>query len=157
IRYLYTFNRLDRVDYPQSPDVAFTYGPPGAPFNRANRIATVADESGIEERSYGKLGEVVQTVKTAAALNGNTPKGPYTTRFQFDSFNRLLSVVYPDGETLTYGYDAGGQVKSAAGLLRGVQFAYLRHMGYDELGARARVVYGNGVETRTPTTRSRAS
>ncbi|HEV8578799.1 MAG TPA: SpvB/TcaC N-terminal domain-containing protein [Thermoanaerobaculia bacterium] len=148
IRYLYTFNRLDRIDYPRSPDVAFTYGGPGAPFNRANRIVTVADESGVEERSYGKLGEVVQTVKTAAALNGNTPKGPYTTRFQFDSFNRLLSAVYPDGETLSYGYDAGGQVKSAAGLLKGVRFDYLRHLGYDEFGERARVVLGNGVETR---------
>jgi RHS repeat-associated protein len=32
--------------------------------------------------------------------------------------------------------------------LRGVRFDYLRHQGYDELGERARVVYGNGVETR---------
>jgi RHS repeat-associated protein len=148
IRYLYTFNRLDRVDYPQSPDVAFTYGGPGAPFNRANRIVTMIDESGVVEHSYGKLGEIVQTVKTATALNGNTPKGPYTTRFQLDSFNRLLSVVYPDGETLTYGYDAGGKVKSATGLLKGVRFDYLRHMGYDEFGERTRVVLGNGVETR---------
>jgi RHS repeat-associated protein len=148
IRYLYTFDRLDRIDYPQSPDVVYTYGAPGAPFNRADRIVTVADESGVEERSYGKLGEVVQTVKAATALNGNTPKGPYTTRFQFDSFNRLLSVIYPDGETLTYGYDAGGQVKSATGLLKGVRFDYLRHLGYDEFGAKARAVLGNGVETR---------
>lgn len=148
IRYLYTFSRLDRIDYPQSPDVALTYGPPGASFNRANRIATVTDESGVEERSYDKLGEVVQTVKTTTALNGNTPRGPYTTRFQFDSFNRLLSVVYPDGETLTYGYDAGGNVKSASGVLRGARFEYLRLMGYDEFGDRARVIYGNGVETR---------
>ncbi len=148
IRYLYTFNRLDRIDYPQSPDVVFTYGSPNAPFNRANRVATVTDESGVEERSYGKLGEVVQTVKTTTALNGNSPKGPYTTRFQFDSFHRLLSVVYPDGEALTYGYDTGGQVKSASGVLRGVRFDYLRQMGYDEFGARALVVLGNGVETR---------
>jgi RHS repeat-associated protein len=148
IRYLYTYHRLDRVDYPTSPDVAYTYGGPGAPSNRANRIVTVADGSGVEERSYGKLGEIVQTVKTTAALNGSTPKGPFTTRFQFDSFNRLLSVVYPDGETLTYGYDAGGQVKSASGLLKGVRFDYLRHLGYDEFGEHARMVLGNGVETR---------
>lgn len=148
IRYLYTYHRLDRIDYPASPDVAYTYGGPRALFNRANRIVTVADASGIEERSYGKLGEVVQTVKTTAALNGSTPKGPYTTRFQFDSFERLLSVVYPDGETLTYGYDAGGQVKSASGLLKGVRFDYLRHLGYDEFGEHARMVLGNGVETR---------
>ena len=148
IRYLYTYHRLDRVDYPASPDVAYTYGGPGAPFNRANRIVTVTDGSGLEERSYGKLGEIVQTVKTTAALNGSTPRGPYTTRYQFDSFERLLSVVYPDGETLTYGYDAGGQVKSVSGLLKGVRFDYLRHLGYDEFGEHARMLLGNGVETR---------
>lgn len=148
VRYLYTYNRLDRIDYPQSPDVVYTYGEPDAPLNRANRVATIADASGVEERSYGKLGEIVQTVKTTAALNGASPKGPYTTRFQFDSFGRLLSLVYPDGETLTYGYDAGGNVKSATGVLAGVRFDYLRHLGYDEFGAHARMLLGNGVETR---------
>jgi RHS repeat-associated protein len=148
IRYLRTYNRLDRIDYPQSPDVVYTYGGPSAPFNRANRIATVTDASGVEERSYGKLGEVVQTVKTVSSLNGATPKGPYTTRYQYDSFDRLLSLVYPDGESLTYGYDAGGKVKSATGSLKGVRFDYLRHLGYDEFGERARMVFGNGVETR---------
>jgi RHS repeat-associated protein len=148
VRRFYTFNRLDRIDYPQSPDVVYTYGAPGAAQNRANRIVTITDGSGVEERSYGKLGETVQTVKTTAALNGTTPKGPYTTKFAFDSFERLLSVVYPDGETLTYGYDAGGQVKSAAGVLKGVRVDYLRHLGYDELGEQARMVAGNGVETR---------
>jgi len=148
IRYLYTFDRIDRIDYPLSPDTVFTYGAPGAPANRANRIATVTDASGVEERSYGKLGELVQTVKTATALNGATPKGPYTTSFQLDSFGRLLSVVYPDGETLTYGFDAGGFVQSAAGTFQGVRFAYLSHLGYDEFGDRARMVLGNGNETR---------
>jgi RHS repeat-associated protein len=149
IRYFSTFGRLDRIDYPQSPDVVYTYGAPGASLNRANRIVTVTDASGVEESSYGKLGEVVQLVKTTAALNGSTPKGPYTTRFQFDDFDRLLSVVYPDGETLTYGYDAGGQVKSASGVLKGVRFDYLRYLGYDEFGERTRMILGNGVETRS--------
>jgi len=148
VRYLYTFNRLDRIDYPNSPDVLFTYGGPGAPFNQANRVAAIADASGVEQRSYDKLGNLVLTTKTAAALNGTTPKGPYTTRFAFDSFGRLLSLVYPDGETLTYGYDAGGKVKTASGVNKGVRFEYLRHLGYDEFGKRVRIVSGNGVESR---------
>jgi len=148
VRYFYTFGRLDRIDYPQSPDVAYIWGGPGAPFQRANRIGTAIDGSGLEERFYGKLGEVVQTVKTVTALNGSTPKGPYATRFEYDDFHRLLSVVYPDGETLTYGFDSGGQVKSAAGVLKGVRFEYLRHFGYDEFGEPARMILGNGVETR---------
>jgi len=148
VRYRYTFDRLDRIEYPQSPATVYTYGAPGAPFNRANRIATLVDESGLEERSYGKLGELVQTVKTAAALNGTTPKGPYTTRMQFDSLDRLLSVTYPDGETLTYGFDAGGKVNSATGTLNGARFDYLRHVGRDEFGDTVRIVLGNGADTR---------
>ena len=51
------FNRLERIDYPFSPDVTYIYGISGAPFNRAGRIAHVTDESGIEQRMYGSLGE----------------------------------------------------------------------------------------------------
>jgi len=148
IRYRYTFHRLDRIDYPEIPDAVFTYGPPGAPANRANRIATATDESGAEELFYGKLGETVRTVKTATALNGFSPKGPYTTSFSRDSFGRLLSMTYPDGEVLTYGYDAGGQLSSLSGTLRSVRYDYLLHQGYDEFGDTVRMVYGNGVETR---------
>ncbi|MFL6202995.1 MAG: RHS repeat domain-containing protein, partial [Thermoanaerobaculia bacterium] len=140
VRYLRTFHRLDRIDYPAMADVAYTYGGPGAPFNRAGRVATVTDESGVEERSYGKLGEVVRTVRTLTAQNGNSPRGPYATAFRYDSFERLLSVVYPDGEELAYTYDAGGKVQSIPG--------YLRHQGYDEFGERARTLYANGAETR---------
>lgn len=148
IRYLYTFNRLDRIDYPETPDVLYTYGGPGASGFRGNRIATVTDESGIEERSYTGLGGLARTVKTATALNGRSPKGPWQTRFQRDSLGRLLGITYPDGEVLTYGFDAGGQVQTVTGELRGLRYPYIAHQGYDVFGDRARIVYGNGTETR---------
>ena len=148
IRYHYTTGRLDRIDFPESPDAVYIYGGPRSLFHRAGRVAAIVDASGMEERFYGKLGEIVRFTKTTAALNGDTPKGPYTTAFRYDDFGRLLSLVYPDGETLTYAYDSGGKVKSASGLLGGVRFDYLRHLGYDEHGSRTRIVYGNGVETR---------
>lgn len=148
IRYSYTFDRLSRVDYPSSPAVVYTYGAPGAPANGANRVVTVTDESGTEQRSYDKFGNVVTAVKTTISINNSSPKGPYTSRYQYDSFGRLLSLTYPDGEQLTYGYDAGGKVKTATGTLRKARYDYLRHMGYDEFGERVRMVYGNSVETR---------
>ncbi len=148
IRYLYTFGRLDRIDYPDSPDVVYTYGAPGASANRANRIATVTDKSGTEDRSYDKFGNVVLAVKKTISINNTSPKGPYTSRFQYDSFGRLLSLTYPDGEQITYGFDAGGQVKMATGTLRKARYDYLRHIGYDKFGERVRLVYGNNVETR---------
>jgi hypothetical protein len=57
IAYLYDFNRLREIRYPETTPVTYTYGPPGAPFNRTGRIVQVTDESGSEERAYGKLGE----------------------------------------------------------------------------------------------------
>ncbi len=64
IRYLYTFNRLDKIDYPEMTDVNYSYGAPGETFNRAGKLVTLEDESGIEELYYGKLGEVVRSSKT---------------------------------------------------------------------------------------------
>ena len=77
IVYDYNYNRLSGITYPPqiddkgkeifpSIDVGYTYGNPGAAFNRANRIITVSDQSGMEERFYGKLGETVKTIKTIA-------------------------------------------------------------------------------------------
>ncbi|HEX4962036.1 MAG TPA: SpvB/TcaC N-terminal domain-containing protein [Thermoanaerobaculia bacterium] len=148
IRYQRTFHRLDRIVYPVTPAVVFTYGGPGAPGNTADRIASVTNESGVEQRTYDRLGNLAQSVRTSTALNGTTPKGPFTTTFQYDSFGRLLSLAYPDGEQVTWGFDAGGAVKTASGVLSGVGFQYLRHQGYDEFGDKVRTVYGNGVETR---------
>ena len=92
INYDYTYLRLNRINYPNFPqnNVSYTYGAPGAEFNRANRIVTVRDESGAEERFYGPLGETVKTIKTLASetqaaartarksMSRNTPSTPGT-------------------------------------------------------------------------------
>lgn len=148
INYAYTFHRLDRIDYPVTEDVVFTYGAPGAADNRANRIATVTDQSGVAERFYSPLGQIVRTVKTASTIKGKSPIGPFTTQMTYDSFDRLLSVTYPDGEALAYGFDAGGRVVSATGVLRGETYDYVSFMGYDQFGQLVRLAYGNGIEER---------
>ena len=51
----------------------------------------------------------------------------------------MQSITYPDGETVSYGYDAGGQVVSVSGTHYGQPFHYVNDIGYDE--------YGNGVRT----------
>jgi preprotein translocase subunit SecE len=115
IVYDYDYNRLTAIHYPlqiddkdktlfPSIDVRYTYGEPGAAFNRANRIITVSDQSGMEERFYGPLGETVKTIKTVASdTEGNSVNSPevYTTEFVYDTWNRLQRLVYPDGEVLT--------------------------------------------------------
>ena len=159
IRYVYRFNRLERIDYPDSADVTYVYGAPGAPAGQAGRIARVTDESGTEDRFYGSLGEVVRTVRTPVAPCPTflpcLPLPPaYTTTFEYDSFARLLTQTQPDGEKLTYSYDAGGSLARVEGFTQstlggeGVAVPYVTRIGYDELGQRVRLALGNGVVTR---------
>jgi len=51
--------------------------------------------------------------------------------------------VYPDGETVTYDYDRGGQIKKVTGRRMGMDFEYVKEIGYDEWGQRSYIEYGN--------------
>jgi YD repeat-containing protein len=141
-----------RVQRPLSRDVTFAYGAPGAAEYAASRITRVVDEAGQETRGYGGLGEVVRTTRTVVPLQPGGAARTYETLFTFDSFGRMLGIVYPDGETLRYGYDGGGLVGSACGRRsrtgRRAFGSYLRSIQYDEFGQRVQVVLGNGVLSR---------
>ena len=107
---------------------------------------TVTDESGLTEREYGPLGEVVKETRTINSdTKGNSKNSPevHTTAFTFDTWNRLQSLIYPDGEVLDFDYDSGGLVEHIDGVKAGNNYAYLNFMGYDKFGQRTRVAYGN--------------
>jgi RHS repeat-associated protein len=173
IRYDYDFTRLTAAHYPEvrepdddragrlkddsggengdgrpGEDVTFEYGGPGAPDNGAGRLVRITDPSGIERRAYGKLGEVVRQDRTFAG--GGDDDGPpptYTTQYRYDTWGRLIGLVYPDGEALAYEYDAGGLVRRAVGSDRGRTYEYLRRLEYDRFRKQAYLEMGNGVRT----------
>ncbi len=151
IKYTYDYNRLVKIDYPESTDVEYVYGGPGdkgdGNGNRAGRIVTVTDESGTEERWYGRLGETVRELRQVNARNNPVARVKYETDYVFDSFGRMLQLTYPDGEILYYGYDAGGLLKEAFGMKRLNKYTYIKDLQYDEFGQRTRIEYGNGVAT----------
>ncbi len=154
IKYEYAYNRLTRVDRPYSEDIRYQHGPPGpSEDNGASRLVRVDDESGHETRSYGRLGEVVYSTRTVRAFRPGDRERTFETRFEYDSFGRMLRLVYPDGEELRYAYDAGGLLKSATGYRPGSRHAppevqvYLRQLEYDHFGQRTAMVLGNGVKT----------
>lgn len=65
---------------------------------------------------YGKLGETVSESRTLAVKNGTTGETMTATMgYQSNYLGQMEHVAYPDGETVDYGYDAGGQVISAIG------------------------------------------
>ncbi|MEK7425692.1 MAG: hypothetical protein AAB131_17845, partial [Actinomycetota bacterium] len=138
----YTRNRLDKIRYPGTkPEVRYTYGNPGASDHRAGRIVSITDETGTQERFYGALGEVTQTVRTIHGRDHRELR--FATQFRYDSLGRLLQLTYPDGEVLTHTYDAGGLLASAAGR----STTYISQLTYDVFGNRTRAHFGNGVES----------
>ncbi len=64
-----------------------------------------------------------------------------------DYLGRMQFITYPDGETIHYEYDAGGQVKKVSGINYGKEFIYVENILYDEYGQRTEIQYGNGVKT----------
>jgi RHS repeat-associated protein len=167
-RYVYDHDRLKTITYPNAasnPPVTYVYGTatetgPCAPSTtnctsggyRANRVKQRVDEAGTFDYNYDSLGNVA----TEAALLKNqmvpgTNYPSYTTQYTWDTFGRVIDVTIPGTttETIRYGYDAGGAVTSAWGRVgTGTSSPYVKHVGYDEFGARTRITYGNDAFSR---------
>ena len=152
VTYDYDFTRLKSVSYPQfaGNNITYTYGAPAAAHNTAGRITKVTSQGGVEERTYGPLGELAsQTWTIASATQGNSANAPevYTTQYQYDTWNRILKMTYPDGEVLTYTYDTGGLVTAAKGVKNNYTYDYLKRLTYDKFEQRASLEAGNQVRT----------
>jgi RHS repeat-associated protein len=149
IRYSYEYNRLTAIDYPESPDTFYRYAPAGAEGNQAGRLAETTDASGRVRFTYGRLGEVTAREVTLNRLTGNTLDQPITLEFRYlyDYLGRLETMTYPDGETLRYAYDRGGQAVSVTGEKWGRLFTYAGEIGYNAEGSCNFIKYGNGTET----------
>ena len=152
IEYVYDFDQLTDIQYPDSSrNVHYAYGLPGTDpaRNGVGRVIEVTDGAGREERSYGKLGEVTSTTRILRPILPGDRERTFTTAFSFDAFGRMMSITYPDGEVVKYGYDAGGLLERAVGrrTLGGAtqEEHYLSAMLYDEFGQRTRMDLGNGV------------
>jgi YD repeat-containing protein len=112
-------------------DTSFTYGSePGTIGMRTG----MTDASGTTTWTYSNYGRTVtenrQIGGAAHSMTTNT-----------DWLGRTLSVQYPDGELITYAYDALGRPSG----LDSSQNASLVDVAYNALGQIASQTYGNGV------------
>ena len=156
IAYDYDYNRLAAIHCPinAANDVTYEYGDAsllGNGSNQVGRLIKVEDASGSQQLHYGKLGETVREIRTIAShTQGQSTNSPevYTTTYRYDSFGRLLELVLPDSETVTYVYDAGGSLTSFAGDKSSTHVSYLNLVHYDKFEQRTRLVLGNGIETK---------
>jgi RHS repeat-associated protein len=156
ILYNYDYTHQTAINYPDftGNDVSYTYGGPGAPNNGAGRIVKAVDQAGQQVYAYGKIGEVSSEADTVNPIQGQ-PLATYTDLYSYDTWDRLASLTYPDGEVATYGYGFGGLANSVTGVKGSNSYTYASSLQYDKFGHLVFQQDGNGVKTAysyTPTT-----
>ncbi|NOQ25414.1 MAG: hypothetical protein GQ564_08625, partial [Bacteroidales bacterium] len=100
ITYEYDYSRLSNINYPQNPEnnVRFEYGESGEDYNRAGRIVVQEDATGAQEFFYGNLGEITKNIRTIIVPDDGI--FTFVTEWEYDTWNRLTSMIYPDDEEL---------------------------------------------------------
>ena len=147
VTYTYDYERLSEVLYPKNlfNRVTYTYGKPGEKYNRAGRLVLVEDASGGEAYYYGNQGEVVKTVRSVMVSTADVRT--YVYGATYDSWNRIRTMTYPDGEVVTYHYNAAGQIVRLSGNKQGRESVIVDRIGYDKDGHTVYTKLGNGTET----------
>ena len=104
--------------------------------NRIGRLWKVEDTTGSTVFYFDQMGRKVRSDKTVDSHI-------YTVYREYDIYDRLTSVTYPDGEEIEYGYDIhSGALESVIG-----DQTYVANMRYDGSGRLLRKDYGNGTYT----------
>ena len=124
--------------------VKYYYGGRNASHNRIGRLMMREDGTGAIEYFYGKMGEVTKTRRTL--IVPNQAIATYVTQWTYDSHNRLLEMIYPDEEKVTYSYNLGGQLEKVRGE-KSYGYDYITKLGYDKFEQRSYLKYCNGAET----------
>ena len=91
------------------------------------------------------MGKVLTTVRTL--IVPNQAIATYVMQWKYDSHNRVRTITYPDGEVVTYGYDAAGQGTSIRSTKQGKEETIVAQVGYDKDGHTIYTRMGNGTES----------
>ena len=146
--YGYNFNQLMSVKFPRYPanNVYYHYGiSTDANINAVGKVVLQEDASGWQTFSYGKLGEVTENIRTFAPPFENQTY-TFAMKYEYDSWNRIQKMTYPDGEVVSYGYNRGGMLESVVGNKNGNPYRYIDSIHYNKFELKDTVWYGNGAQ-----------
>ena len=73
-------------------------------------------------------------------------KEPHVDFITCDSWNRMRTMTCPDGEVVTYHYNAAGQIDGLTSNKQGRQSVIFDRIGYDKEGHTVYAKLGNGTE-----------
>ena len=147
--------------YHRSPDVAYFYDEPADSVdsgdgsrstarNTKGMLAYVQDTSGEEHTSYDARGRVEWTIKRIPdplLQDSNAPPlqlVSYRTTFEYDSLDRVTTLIYPDNDQVSYEYNDRGLLQRIVG---GPSGSILSNLVYAPSAQQQQVDYGNGVRT----------
>ena len=114
-------------------------------YNRTGRLKLVEDGSGGEAYYYGKLGEVTKIIKSI--ILAETNMRTYIWEADYDSWNRVQTMTYPDDEVVSYTYDKGGNLNSITAEKEGEKQTLIAEQRFDKYGNLTYCKMGNGTET----------
>jgi YD repeat-containing protein len=159
IQYTYDgANRIQSEDYldtaGHSPDVHYVYDAPHPDFpgrNLRGQLAFVRDLSGEEHFSCDTRGRIEAQTKRIPdpvflSILTNSPAilVNYTTRYTYDSLDRVVSLTYPDGDRVTNLYNPRGLLTRITG---GPSGSILSNVTYRASAQLESIRYGNSVLT----------
>ena len=81
---------------------------------------------------------------TMLSINNKGCHADFTT---YVAWNRVRTMTYPDGEVITYHYNAAGQVESLTSCKQGKESTIVAQIGYDKDRHTVYQKLGNGTET----------
>ncbi|MAN26468.1 SpvB/TcaC N-terminal domain-containing protein [Mesonia sp.] len=156
IEYVYDYGRLMEINYPENPEnkVTYTYGQNNDPLaeevNAVGRLLYQEDASGIQLFGYGKMGELTKNLRSVDVAGRHSYY--FYTAWEYDSWNRVQKITYPDGEEVSYHYNLGGELQSITSEIDGLsnpstQPDIVQDIIYNGYGERLRIAYGNGTAT----------
>ena len=150
--YTYEYNRLKEVEYSeyQENKITYTYGNANAGSNQKGRIVAIEDINGWVHFEYDKLGNVSKETKIVILPN-EAGIFQFSMLFDYDSWARVKSMQYPDGEIVYYSYDRGGNLKKLSGskiyTSSSENYPYIKDILYNKFGKRSNIIYGNDIES----------
>lgn len=151
VQYEYDYTRLKAVNYPVYPEnnVKYYYGnaldASAMDNNSVGRLWYQTDATGTQYLKYGRLGEMTYQRRSVAVPGAGVYW--FGTEWQYDTWNRVKSITYPDGEVVNYKYNRAGNLNNVSSDKDGNHYKMINGIGYDKFEQKVYLANGNGTET----------
>ncbi|WP_448132701.1 RHS repeat-associated core domain-containing protein [Stenotrophomonas rhizophila] len=78
-------------------------------------------------------------------INAGGSLTDHSTSYKYDSIGRMSGITYPNGDSVGYGYTAGGRLGTMSSTINGVTKAVVAETTWKATGTRGVLTYGNGL------------